>query len=59
MLMTKFQQAFPQCSSGLDTKHPSEKLFMVLTSGWWVVQFTGQAALSPTGYLAFDTVPSP
>ena len=40
-------------------KHLSEELFKVLTTGSWVLQFGGQVAFSPAGYVAFDTVPSP
>jgi hypothetical protein len=37
--------------------HLRQKLVSVITTGWWVTKFIGQVALSPAGYVAFETVP--
>jgi hypothetical protein len=38
--------------------HLRENLVKVITTGWWVAKFIGQVALSPAGYVTFETVPS-
>jgi hypothetical protein len=33
-------------------------LLKILTTGLWIVKFSGQVTLSPAGYVAFETVPA-
>jgi hypothetical protein len=37
--------------------HLRQHLVKVFTSGWWTAKFIGQVLISPTGYVAFETVP--